>query len=299
MGSPMIKSWCWLIALCSAAPSIAAAVPSADSIFVDGQTIRVQASVEIDTVSRPRRWQFGWNLPGPDERRPIKQKAPNWNAVYGMGRMPLGGFSEGLDGFARGWPPVAGGLGWAQVMPRPGRRPWGFGWAVELQGMALSDWGEALPDSLIGFLPNDAESVWAVTRQRFDIGVETDTVVVGLVRSNSFGWGAHALLRAEWCRGTPVTLSFGMERWNADRLHHRIVRPESLEPPVVTQVQPGGAWQPVMRVGIGGAWGGTRRRGVPGFSGRWAAETGLTWRPAEVHPISLRLQVTRSFGGRR
>ena len=282
------------VAMLAWAPAFA--VSSVDSIFVDGQIIRVQASVEIDTVSRPRRWQFGWNLPGPDERRPIKRKAPNWNAVYAVGRAPLGGVSEGLDGFARGWPPAGVGLGWAQVIPRPGQRPWGLGWAVEVQGMSVSDWGEALPDSLIGFLPRDAESVWAVTRQRFDIGVETDTVAVGLKRARAIGWGAHALLRAEWFRATPVTLSFGLERWSADRPHHRIARPEGGEAPVITQIQPGGAWQPVMRMGVGHAWAGARRRGAPGFSGLWSAEAALTWRPAEVQPISVRLQVTRRLG---
>ena len=297
MRVPRFMFWLGVMLVGAVEPSFA--VPSADSIFVNGQIIRVQASVEIDTVSRPRRWQFGWNLPGPDERRPIKRKAPNWNAVYALGRVPLGGVSNGLDGFARGWPPTGVGLGWAQIMPRPGQRPWGFGWSVEAQTMSVSDWGAALPDSLIGFLPRDAESVWAVTRQRFDIGVETDTVEVGLKRVRAIGWGAHALLRAEWFRATPITLSFGLERWSGDRPHHRIARPESLDAPVITQIQPGGGWQPVMRAGVGHAWAGNRRRGARGFSGRWSADAALTWRPAEAQPISVRLQVTRRIGSGR
>jgi hypothetical protein len=299
MRVPKFMWWCGVMLVEAVNPAFAVEALPADSIFVDGQIIRVQASVEIDTVSRPRRWQFGWNLPGPEERRPIKRKAPNWNAVYGMGRVPIGGVSDGLDGFARGWPPTGFGLGWAQVMPRPGQHPWGFGWAVEAQVMSASDWGKELPDSLMGFLPRDAGSVWAVTRQRFDIGVETDTVVVGLQRARSVGWGAHALVRAEWFLATPVTLSFGLERWSDDRPYHSITLPESPDPPVTTQIQSGGVWQPVMRMGVGHAWARTHRRGAPGFSERWSAEASLTWRPAEVQSISFRVQLTRRIGAGR
>ena len=280
-----------LVAALSA--SVGQAVPS-DSIYVDGRAIRVHATVEIDTVSRPRRWQFGWNVPGPDEGRPIKRKAPAWNALYAAGRLPFDVRQpfEGtpLDAFTGGLPNPALAFGWSRIVPRPGARPWGFGWAMEGQWMAVSGFDGALPDSLIGFLAGSPNEVLAVTRERFEIGVETDTVAVRVGQSSSWSGAALAVLQAELVRQIPITLSFGLERWSTDRPSIRVSAPGAAAPPLLVRSQPGAAWQPVARVGASWAWG---RRGRRGFSGAWSAGAFLTWRPAEDRTWSARLQVTR------
>ena len=278
--------WLWVVAF-FAQDAAAFDVPS-DSIFVDGKTIRVQASVEIDTVSRPKRWQFGWNVPGPDERRPIKRKAPAWNQGYALVRTPLGGESMGLEAFTSGVPATGWGAGWDHFVPRPGKRPWGFGWSLEGQWMPSASFGTPLPDSLIGFLPQGPDAVWAVTQERFDIGVETDTLSVPVVRTSSISIALNAALQVDLSRQTPLTLTFGLERWSADRTTFRVAKPGTPSPPVLSFVAPGAAWQPVARLGISRSWGGR--------TPRWSAGASLVWRPAEAQSLSARVQFAHQFG---
>lgn len=268
-------------------------VCTSDSIFIDGRVIRVQASVELDTVSRPRRWQFGWNVPGPDERRPVKRRVPAWNGVEVWSRAAVGG-GDGtrLEVFDAGRPAVGGGLAWSHVAPRPGRRAWGLGGQIQAQWMPTTGFSESLPDSLIGFLPAERGTVQAVTWERFDLGVETDTLAIGLERSTAWGWAAAGLLRVELQPHTAVSLAFGLERWSRDRTTWRVAEPALDRDPVLAFTAPGAQWHPLARVALEHYWG---RRGSA-FRGRWGLGVGATWRPAEPDPLSIQLRLGVALG---
>lgn len=271
-----------------------------DSIFVNGKLIRVQASVEIDTVSRTRRWQFGWNMPGPVERRPVKQKMPSWNALELHGRFPVrseGDLGLALDAFAHGIPAGGGGLSWSRVMPRPGARPWGFGVNGRLQSMRYWEFGELLPDSLIGFISTgDSQSILAVTRQAFELGVETDTLAMSISPTMAWSVGLSAVLRAELLDHAHTTLAFGLERWSAARSTIWVREPTLDEVPLSVVIEEGMVWQPVMSISMERSWGGTQQRGPRSFSGAWCAGLSAVWRPAESREWSCRLQLTRMLG---
>lgn len=263
---------------------------SEDSIVVDGRVIRVQASVELDTVSRPRRWQFGWNVPGPDERRPIKRRPPAWKGGELWGRMPLGTGGR-LDTFSQGLPGAGTGVGWTHVAPRPGRRAWGLGGQIQLQACPSVDFATALPDSTIGFLPGEGASVRAVTWERFDLGVETDTVVVDLARSWTWGGALAGVLQVELSRNTPLEFAFGMERYGEARTLIRVAEPAIGGDPVQRFEVPGRQWQPMARVGVAHFW------GRPTTT-RWGVGLGVVWRPAEPDPVSVRAQLAVSLPAR-
>ena len=231
---------------------------SEDSIFVNGKLIRVQASVEIDTVSKTRRWQFGWNLPGPVDRRPIKQRPPTWDAIELYGRIPAansGELGRSLDAFAHRTAAGGGGISWTRVMPRPGGRAWGFGYNGRLQCARTWGFDSALPDSLIGFLPaEERRSIQVVTRQEYELGVETDTLVVPLIPSAAWSLGLSALLRAEYIRNTPMTVAFGLERWSSERQSIWVREPSLDQNPIVVVKEEGLVWQPVISMGLERSW---------------------------------------------
>lgn len=283
----VLSAWC--------SPSAWALEGARDSIFIDGRVIRVQASVELDTVSRPRRWQFGWNVPGPDERRPIKRRVPAWNSLAAWNRVAVGeGEMQRLEPFARGVPAVGGGVAWTHVAPRPGHRAWGLGGQIQAQWQPSTTFADALPDSLIGFLPAGNGTVQAVTFERFDLGVETDTVDIGLVTGTAWSVAAAGLLRVELRPSTSMTVSFGLERWSKPRTTVRVAAPDLDGLPVREQSAEDGTWQPAARLAVDHFWG----RGPSAFRGRWGLGVGATWRPAEPDPVSLQVRLSLALGRR-
>jgi hypothetical protein len=158
--------------------------------------------------------------------------------------------------------------------------------------MPTTGFSESLPDSLIGFLPAERGTVQAVTWERFDLGVETDTLAIGLERSTAWGWAAAGLLRVELQPHTAVSLAFGLERWSRDRTTWRVAEPALDRDPVLAFTAPGAQWHPLARVALEHYWG---RRGSA-FRGRWGLGVGATWRPAEPDPLSIQLRLGVALG---
>jgi hypothetical protein len=300
MKSPIHTSQLCIL-LCALTLSLCAwSMPDrSDSIVVDGKVIRVQAYVEIDTVARPKRWQFGWNFTGSDAPRSIKRKAPAWNGMEVFGRFPCAGAQVAgvrLENFTSGVPAAGWGGSWTRVVPRPGRRSWGFGLMLSGQFMEHASFSEITPDSLIGFLPHTSTSVFAVTRSQYDLGIETDTIPIGLMNSSAWSAMAAVVMRMELRRNMPLQLSFGLERWSQDRQVTHVREPALNQMPWVISLEEGRSWQPVMGMQLGWAWGRSKSRYQRQFQGSWSANAGFSWRPMEAEPISLRVGVLTSIG---